>query len=250
VTEQETSQSSAPRPIPDLGYFAGPAKPRGSSSFGSSFGGVPAQSPSGSPAPSRFTTPGVNQFGNAPTAPFGTVPPPAYEGVSPDPKPRSGLGISGLRGAGIIGTVVLLVVLGFFGFGRLGILAGFLAGDLKEPATLGGAQRVTPPAALASEAKTVERLEQENSGDAMAATYSDGTRFYSLIAQRVRIDVDEEFKRAGMGVAVQHVGKSTCAATTALALCLRTSRSLSVLVVTAGTPQQAAAAVDEAWAKL
>jgi hypothetical protein len=145
---------------------------------------------------------------------------------------------------------VVLVVLGIFGFGRLDMLAGFLAGDLKEPPTLGGLQRVTAPEAIAEEVKEVSRLERENTGDAMAATYSDGTTFHSLVAQRVRINIDKEFEHGGMGGATQRVGESTCGGTSGVTLCLRTSRSLSVLVVTNGTAQQAAAAIDEAWDKV
>jgi hypothetical protein len=145
---------------------------------------------------------------------------------------------------------VVLVVLGVFGFGRLNMLAGFLAGDLEVPPTLGGLQLVTEPGAVAEAEKEVERLERKNSGDAMAATYSDGTTGYHLVAQRVRIDIDEEFKDAGAGGQGQSVGESTCAAAIGLTVCLRTSRTLSVMVLSSGTAQQAAAAIDEAWDKV
>jgi hypothetical protein len=206
--------------------------------------------PSSPAAGNRFDGAAGNQFGSATAAPFGTVPPPAYEGVSLDRKPRSRPGISGLRGGGIIGSIVVLVVLGLFGFGRLDMLAGFLAGDLEVPPTLGGLQRATQPEMIASDAKTVNRLEKANSGDAMAASYTDGSTFHSLVAQRVRIDVDKEFEDAGVVGQGQRVGESTCAVAIGLTMCLRTSRALSVMVLSTGTVQQAAAAVDEAWDKV
>lgn len=246
MTEQATPRGAAPRPIPDLGFFSGPP-----SRSTSTFGGAPVAAPPAGPAAgNRFDGAAGNQFGSAPPAPFGTVPPPAYEGVSLDRKPRSRAGFSGLPGGRIVGAVVVVLVLGFFGYGRLDMLAGFLAGDLEIPPTLGGLQRATQPEAIAEDANTVSRLERENTGDAMAASYTDGATFYSLTAQRVRVDVDREFKDAGVAGQTQHVGESTCVVGNGVTACLRTSRSLTVLVNTSGATQQAAAAVDEAWDKV
>jgi hypothetical protein len=254
VTEQPTPHgSAAPRPIPDLGFFAGPAT-RGTSAFG----GAPVGAPSSSPAAgNRFDGAAGNQFGGAPAPVFGAPAPvfgapagPVYAGPSLERKPRSRPGFAGIRGGGIIGTVVLLVVLGIFGFGRLDMLAGFLAGDLEVPPTLGGLQRVTDPGVVAEAEKEAARLERKNSGDAIAASYSDGATSHLLVAQRVRIDIDEEFKDAGAGGLGQSVGESTCAAVIGFTMCLRTSRALSVMVLSSGTPQQAAAAIDEAWDKV
>lgn len=238
MTEQATPSGAPPRPIPDLGFFAGPPNPS-TSAFGSS----PVAAPPASPAAG-------NQFGSAPSAPFGTVPPPAYEGVSLDRKPRSRAGFSGLPGGRIVGAVVVLLVLGVFGYGRLDMVAGFLAGDLDIPPSLGGLQRATQPEVIAEDANTVSRLEKENTGDAMAASYTDGATFYSLTAQRVRVNVDQEFKDAGVAGQTQRVGASTCVVGSGVTACLRTSRSLTVLVITSGPTQQAAAAVDEAWDKV
>jgi hypothetical protein len=248
VTEQETAQGSAPRPIPDLGYFAGPAKPRGSSSFG----GVPAQHPSGSPAPSRFTTPSVNQFGNAPTAPFGTVPPPAYAGVSPDHRPRSRPGFSGLRARGIIGTVVVLVVLGFFGVGRMSGLFLFLQGDLSAPTTLSGVPRVTGPAAEAAEREGRQVMSNQGTHHPLVAIYNSGPTTLILAAARGHADIDAELRDVGVTSGqTTKIGDNTCAVTAKIAICMRSSRTLSVFV--GSGPQameQLSAAVDEAWDKL
>jgi hypothetical protein len=76
-----------PAPVPDLGFFAGPANPSRISSFGS----APAQPQSSPPAPSRFSTPGVSQFGGPAVA----APPDQRTPAGPDRLPR--------------GTVALLV---------------------------------------------------------------------------------------------------------------------------------------------
>ncbi len=252
MTEQPNGPA-APRPIPDLGFFAGPSS-RGTSAFG----GAPVAAPPSSPAAgNRFDGAAGNQFGGAPAPVFGAPAPvfgapagPVYAGPSQAHKSRSRSGFSGIPGRGIIGIVVVLVVLGVFGFGRLDMLAGFLAGDLEVPPTLGGLQRVTEPGAVAEAAKEEERLERKNSGDAIAATYSDGATSHLLVAQRVRIDIDEELKDAGAGGQGQNVGENTCAVAIGLTMCLRTSRTLSVMVLSSGTAQQAAAAIDEAWDKV
>ncbi|MEP6760098.1 MAG: hypothetical protein ABJA93_01875 [Sporichthyaceae bacterium] len=91
-----------PRPIPDLGFFGGPAKPSGISSFGS----APAQPPSSFPAPSDFSALSVNQFGGPALAPVRPVPRTAAE---PDQSrlPR--------RYVALLFGVVALVVLGVVG---------------------------------------------------------------------------------------------------------------------------------------
>ncbi|MDT7789721.1 MAG: hypothetical protein QOF58_8140 [Pseudonocardiales bacterium] len=87
-----------PAPLPDLGFFAGPASPSGISSFGS----APAQTPSSAPAPSRFSTPGVNQFGGPAVTPVRPAPRTAAE---PD-QPR----LSGRHVAMFFGAVALVVI--------------------------------------------------------------------------------------------------------------------------------------------
>jgi hypothetical protein len=93
-------QGSDPAPVPDLGFFAGRALPRGRSSFGSAAG----QLRSSSPAPSRLSASSVNQFGGPTPAPLRPSPT-----AAPDPSRLSGRVVALLFG------VVALVVLGIVG---------------------------------------------------------------------------------------------------------------------------------------
>jgi hypothetical protein len=112
------TQGSDPVPVPDLGFFAGPGKPPGSSSFG----GTPAQPSSNSPALRRFSASSVNQFGGpalAPLRPPRTVPEPA-------PSRLSGRTVALLVG------VVALLVLGVVG----GVVMAMRGQDVAEPTTI------------------------------------------------------------------------------------------------------------------
>jgi hypothetical protein len=108
-----------PAPVPDLGFFAGPAKPSGISSFGS----APAQSPSSSPASSRFSTPSVNQFGGPALAPVRPAPRTAAE---PDQSRLPGRYVALLFGA------VALVVVGVVG----GVVMATRGQDVAERTTV------------------------------------------------------------------------------------------------------------------
>jgi hypothetical protein len=95
-----------PAPVPDLGFFAGPAKPTGISSFGN----APSQPPSSSPAPSRFGTPSVNQFGGPALARVRPAPRPAAEPAPPRLSGRTVallLGVVSLVVFGVVGGVVM-----------------------------------------------------------------------------------------------------------------------------------------------
>ena len=73
----------------------------------------------------------------------------------------------------------------------------------------------------------------------------------TLVAQRVKIDIERELADAGATGKGYVVGESTCATTASgVTSCLRTSRTLSVMVVSLLGAEPVAAALDEAWETL
>ena len=151
-----------------------------------------------------------------------------------------------LRRIGV--PIAVLLVMGLFGVGRLAGLSRLFAGDLKEPTTLSGLPRITDPTVADLEKRTEKKLEDENSGDALMATYGkSATNGYVLVAQRVRVDIDREMRDAGISGLAHSNGHSECASAQRVRMCLRTSRGLSVMVLGSGSEDDISRAVDEAW---
>jgi type II secretory pathway pseudopilin PulG len=201
MTEPAPPEDTTPRrPIPDLGFFGGPAKPRGSSTFGApanapgprppggQFGGAPSTSQVGSaPSVSQFAPP-PSQFGAAPSAPLGTAPtvyagpPPAYTAY-----PHSGK--SGLP----VWAIVLIAVPAFFVV--LGILAAiaipvFLNQRAKGldadttvayPASIQNLQRETGPEAKNQLQSVLSELPAADYREVQGAIYSDGPEHVLLV---------------------------------------------------------------------
>jgi hypothetical protein len=149
------------------------------------------------------------------------------------------------------GTLLVLVVLGAFGVGRLTWVAGFLAGDLKAPETLAGIPRLTGPEAERAEKEGADMM-TGGTGDPLVAIYTNGVGYYALIAQRGKTDIEREFRTVGIDMStVRKVGESSCAtAPDATSMCVHTSRMLTVWVAGSGPVEQVAAAVNEAWDKV
>jgi hypothetical protein len=249
VTEQETPQGSTPRPIPDLGFFAGPALPHGISSFGS----APAQPPSSPPAPSRFSTPSVNQFGTAPTAPFG--PPPQVYG--PGGYPPQPYGPPKRGGLPVWAIVAICVPTVFIVLGILAAIAIPVFLNVRNtpvaPDQLGGLSASTDPQMN----RTVEAISKGLANDAKGvktevAGYGTLSGGYVLLAFSTRVDPDGEFRDLGATGTWQIFGDVQCAtsANGDTSMCMHTSLRGAVEVATFGTVDLAKLAVvtDEAWA--
>jgi hypothetical protein len=268
VTEQEPPQGGQPRPIPDLGFFAGPAKPRGAIS---SFGSAPAQPPSSPPAPSRFSTPSANQFGSTPPAPFdppaqftgpGGYPQPPHAYGPPQPyaygppqpyaygPPRRG----GLPVWAIIAICVPTV------FIVLGILAAIaipvflnVRNTPVAPDQLGGLTASTDPQMTQAVASIRNSVAKENPRvKREVAGYGTLTRGYVLVAFNTRVNPEQEFRDFGASESRQIFNDVQCAtsATDDTSVCLHTSTRGAVEVAAFGTVDLAklAAVTDEAWA--
>jgi hypothetical protein len=152
VTEQDRQPAAPPadpatpvpppRPVPDLGFFAGAPQPRDGGGFGGSsgaaapatggqfgtFGAAPAASSQLGAAPAPAGQ--LGQFGDAP---FG-APAPAYTGP-PGPPPGARGGTASTTKVVLAGVAVLVLLLAVFG-GRFG-WQQFVA-DPVLPDTLGG----------------------------------------------------------------------------------------------------------------
>jgi hypothetical protein len=252
VTEQDTPQGATPRPIPDLGFFAGPAKPRGSSSFG----GAPAPPPSGSPAPSRFSAPSVNQFGSPPAAPQ-FAPPVQFNAPGGFPQQPYAYGPPKRGGLPVWAIVAICVPLAFIGIGILAAIAipVFLNSRSAPvaPAQLGGLSQSTDPQMN----RAVESISRELGKDAPGvkteiAGYGTLTGGYVLLAFSTRVDPDGEFRDLGATGTWQIFGDVQCAtsANGDTSMCMHTSLRGAVEVATFGTVDLAKLAVvtDEAWA--
>jgi hypothetical protein len=205
---------SEQRPIPDLGFFAGPAT-GGSPTFGGSsqFGGGPptgqvaGPSPFGAAPTGQFGAPPTGQFGGPFGVPLGGPPPPAVPVTGAGSAPGFWSSNRGRLTRRIGVPIAILAVLGLFGVGRLSVLQSFFAGDLEAPASLAGQPRLTDPQSAEVERRAEEGLETENPGDAVIATYGDGGGTYlMLIAQRVKIDIDGEIADAGLSGQRQEIG--------------------------------------------
>jgi hypothetical protein len=248
VTEQETPHGSTPRPIPDLGFFAGPAKPRGISSFGS----APAQPPSSAPAPSRFTTPSVNQFGTAPTATqFGTPQRLDPWGAGPPGAAKTSMSSSVKVVALVIGLVLIAgsVTVGRFGWRH------FVA-DPVVPDTLQGMPQLHDPAADAviRESQASMGKELTTGSKVNAALYANGAGAgYLLFALRGSSRPgpdDSELKDATQST----YGDVHCFTNpletggAAATICMRSFYRRAVVVMGFGADAAAVArATDEAW---
>jgi hypothetical protein len=145
------------------------------------------------------------------------------------------------------GSLLLLVVLGVFGVGRLGFLSDLFAGDLHEPNTLGGEPRVTGPLAAQGEAAAKAAMHSTSSHKPIVALYGGHGRTYILLAQRGRANLDREF--ADAGVIADHLpAKNRCGTgRDGETICMRTSNSLSVMVAGNSPVAEVSAALDEAW---
>jgi hypothetical protein len=247
VTEQETPQGSPPRPIPDLGYFAGPAKPRGTSSFGS----VPAQRPNGSPAPSRFTTPGVNQFGTAPTAPpFGTPQRQDPWGAGPPGAAKSSMSSSAKVIALVIGLVLIAgsVTVGRFGWRHL-------VADPVVPDTLQGMPRLTDPTADAAIRESQASIGKELTAGSKvkAALYTSGSGSGFLLfalrgSSRSGQDTGDLKRATETTYGDVHCYTNLLQTGTVATVCMRWFFRRAVIVMGFGSdPVTVAKATDEAW---
>ena len=246
MTEQPTPNGpAAPRPVPDLGFFAGPAQ-----RSGSPFGGAPVAAPPSSPAAgSRFEGDAGNQFGSALAPVFGAPASPVYAAPSLQRKTTSSF--AGLPLGRIGAGLLVLVVLGAFGLGRLPGLMAIFQGDLTAPTSLGGVPRMTVAGTSEQELEAERALEAENTGDAVVAMYGGPEPMFTLVAQRGKIDIDRELTEIGAAGKGYAAGESTCATSaTGVTLCLRTSRTLSVMVISLVGAEPVAAALDEAWETL
>jgi hypothetical protein len=251
VTEQEAPPGSTPRPIPDLGFFAGPAKPQGISSFGS----APAQPHSSSPAPSRFATPSVNQFGTAPIAPSAPFGPPAqrYPGGYPQ-QPYGPPKRGGLPGWAI---VAICVPLAFVAIGILAAIAIPVFLNVRNtpvaPDQLGGVSVSADPQMNQTVASISNELAKEApNAKRVVAGYGTPDHGFFLMAFNYRVDTDQEFRDLGASGTWQLFGDARCAtsANGDTSLCLHTSLRGAVEVAAFGTVDLAmlAAVTDEAWA--
>ena len=251
MTEQETPNAPAPpRPIPDLGFFAGPSSRRSSA-----FGGAPvATAPSGPAAGNQFgAAPAVNQFGG-PVSPFGgqlaaPAAPPARAGSA---FPRSRLVAAGIA--------LALVVLVFFG-GRFGWQQ--VVADPVLPATLGGMAKIEDT----SSAPVIQAMQQgmtEELGvgsEAKVALYADGLGArYMLFAVRGggRPGSDSDGADAFAGWSETRQDGATCWSKPAQAqaglgvtFCMRGFWRRAVLVMAIGAtppaPATVASLTAEAW---
>ena len=231
--------TSAPPPVPDLGFFAGAPAAGGSAVFGggSQFGDT-ATFGSG-PQPGAAAAP----FGAPVAGAFGAPPPPPPADPSSAPTAWTPARVARRVGIPLVG----LVVLGLFGFGGFGFLAGFLAGDLELPSTLQGLPASSDPTVTQSAQQLETDLEQRNSGDAVVGAYGAAPTILFVAGQRTRVDVTRELADSQV-FGASKVGDNTCGTSTnQLSVCLRTSASTSIIVIGTLPVFQLSAAVDEVW---
>ena len=250
MTEPEAPQGSPPRPIPDLGFFAGPAKPRGISSFGT----APPQAPSSSPAPSRFSPPTVNQFGRATAAPPLVGDP---WGAGPPGAAKSSLSIS--PGKVVALVLALILIAGSVTVGRFGWR--HFVSDPVVPATLQGMPRITDPSFEAGTQALQDSVKKDltDGSKAEVGLYSDGQGLgYMLFAlrgsSRPGQGDDDELKDAPkttLGNVECYSIPSAPGDGVAATMCMRAFYRRAVLVIAFGVvlpdPVMVAKATDEAW---
>jgi hypothetical protein len=78
----------------------------------------------------------------------------------------------------------------------------------------------------------------------------DERNFYALLAQRGNADIEESMAEAGAIGPRTRIGDNTCSSLLEGTVCLRTSRTLTVGVVSPHPAAQIAGVVDEAWTAL
>ena len=165
MTEPATPENPAPRPVPDLGFFAG-----ASAGAGAPFGGAPAVSPlRAGPTGNQFgTAPAANQFGGPPTVTHFVTP--THHAARATPVGRS-ISPTTKVVAGVLGLVLLVgsVLGGRFAWRHF-------AADPVLPDTLMSLPRVTDPATEAELQATQESMASELAvgSEAKVAFYTDG----------------------------------------------------------------------------
>lgn len=224
----------------DYGYF-GSAKPGTSSS---AFGASPEAAPKPSSQP-------LSQFGAPPlagTQPFGT---PAPAGFQYAPPTSAGV-VTKKRSRTAKRVLLVVLTLGAIGVGYIFWNIYQVSRPVTLPPTLVGLPMTTDPTLTAATKAAEEGIRGENPGINLGAqSYGSRKSFALLFVTRGRVDVDKELQDLGVKTGPTTVGASTCALSTdALAFCMRASRthSVEVLMSPGTTVEQAAAAVDEAWA--
>ena len=119
------------------------------------------------------------------------------------------------------------------------------------PTVLGGLQESTDADILKVAADAEAAIRAQNPDTAIeAAGYGDRSQFFLLAVARGRLDIDKELQDAKMPGAPVKQGSSTCMSSPGerMIMCLRSSRTLAVEVVSYGSTVFATeAAVEEAW---
>lgn len=251
VSEQAPPEGSDPRPIPDLGFFAGPPT-RGSSTFG----GARPTPPIGPPATGQFGAAPVNQFGTAPASTFGTPSAlvPSYGAGPAGPPARSAS--STLKVVALV--VGLVLIAGSVTAGRFG-WHHFVA-DPVLPDTLQGMPRLIDPSS-----ETVMRAAQDDVGKnltagskAKVALYSSsqglGYMLFALRGSSKPQKSNDDLKDAATttyGDVVCYAMPTEAGTAFAATMCMRSFYRRTVVVlafgVTAPDPVTVAAVTDEAW---
>jgi len=256
VTEPAAPETpSPPRPVPDLGFFAGPSS-RGTSAFG----GAPVAAPPSSPAAgNRFDGAAGNQFGSATAAPFGAAAPLAPFGLDPGvptgPNPRSSVSTVAVV-AVVVGLLVLVLAVtgGRFGWRH------FLA-DPVVPDTLQGMPLITDPSFEAGTRAAQDSVAKDLTAGSKAeiGLYSDGQGLgYMLFALRGSSrpgqgNGDDELKNAPKTTHgnVECYAMPSAPGAVAATMCMRSFFRRAVLVMAFGVtrpdPAMVARATDEAW---
>lgn len=264
MTEQATPEGATPRPVPDLGFFAG-APTGGGSSFGSGSGAVPAGY-GGAPTSNQFgSAPAAHQFGSAPAVtPFGTAPAGTAFGapgqrLAPPAAGRRSANATTKVVAGVVGLVLLAVAV----FGGRFVWRHFFA-DPTLPETLMGAPRLVDASIEAGlrEAQESVGAELTAGSEAKVALYTDGQGLgYMLFALRGsdRPGKGGEGDSAPAGWAESKHGNIACfqqpaQADTGLGVtfCVRGFFRRAVVVMAFGLtppdPAMVARGTEEAWA--
>jgi hypothetical protein len=267
-TTPEDAPVERARPIPDLGFFAGPPQ-SGTGTFASqpssTFGGAP---------PSQFGGPPPSQFGGAPPSQFGGPPPSQFGGPPPSqwgaPTQAPGYLDAAYPGAGkrsvspqvkaVAGAVALVLVIGLAFAGRFA-WHQFGASPVV-PATLMGMPRLT-----GASVETGMREAQQNLGNGMTkgseakvAMYSDG-QGVALMVMALRGGSDPsstsgDDSMAGWSRSTQ--GKAECysqgpqkVGEPGVTMCMRGFWRRAVLVIgfsdVSPSPEFVARATEEAW---
>ncbi|MEP6760097.1 MAG: hypothetical protein ABJA93_01870 [Sporichthyaceae bacterium] len=261
MSEQETPQGSTPRPIPDLGFFAGPVQARGDSSFG-----APPNASGPRPGGGQFgSAPGASQFGAAPSASqFGTAPASTF-GTPSALAPSYGAGPAGPPARSVsspvkvVAIVVgLLLIVGSGTAGRFG-WRHFLA-DPAVPDTLQGMPRLTGPSADAAISQSQDSIGKflTSGSKAKVALYSNGAGSGFLLfavrgSSRPGQDTSESKGEKESTYGDVHCSTDTLATGAAEAggaatICVRTFFRRGVIVLGFGSDAiTVAAATAEAW---